>query len=169
MPFSEKLSQIRRLKKLTQLEVAQQAGVGIAQVRRYEKGSSSPTLEAIKKLSLTLGVSADELIFESNEQIAAGKILDKDLLEQFEIISHMTPHDLDAIKTVLDGMIVKSRLEGIMSTRDKSWERDVRSVVSEFRASAEDRSEEEIESLIDEAVDAVRAEKISGGEQNIGT
>lgn len=168
MPFSEKLSQIRKSKKLTQVEVAKQAGVGIAQMRRYEKGSSSPTLEAIKKLSLTLGVSADELIFDKNEQIAAGKILDKDLLEQFEIISHMTAHDLDAIKTVLDGMIVKSRLEGIMPTRDKSWERDVRGVVSEFRSSAEDRSEEEIESLINEAVDAVRAEEISGGDQNIG-
>ncbi len=168
MPFSEKLSQIRRSKKLTQQEVAKQAGVGIAQMRRYEKGSSSPTLEAIKKLSLTLGVSADELIFDNNEQLAASKILDKDLLEQFEIVSHMTPHDLDAIKTVLDGMIVKSRLEGIMPTRDKSWEHDVREVVGEFRSSTEDISEEEIESLIDEAVVAVRADESSNGDQSVG-
>lgn len=168
MPFSEKLSQIRKSKKLTQLEVAKLAGVGIAQMRRYEKGSSSPTLEAIRKLSLTLGVSADELIFDSNEQIATGKILDKDLLEQFEIISHMTPHDLDAIKTVLDGMIVKSRLEGIMPTRDKSWESDVRGVADKFKASAKDNTEEEIENLIDEAVSVVRAEETNGGDQNLG-
>jgi len=45
MPFAEKLAKLRKKRGLTQQELAQKIGVGIAQMRRYEKGSSSPTLE----------------------------------------------------------------------------------------------------------------------------
>ena len=59
-------------------------GVGIAQLRRYEKGKSSPTLDVIKNIARTLGISADELIFDEHERVAAAKILDRKLLEQFD-------------------------------------------------------------------------------------
>jgi len=39
------------------------------------------------------------------------KILDRKLLEQFELIAKLNPCDKDAIKTILDSMILKSRLE----------------------------------------------------------
>ena len=61
------LSNKRKEKGLTQEEMAKKAGVGIAQMRRYEKGKSSPTLEVIKNIAKTLGVSADELIFDKKE------------------------------------------------------------------------------------------------------
>jgi transcriptional regulator with XRE-family HTH domain len=60
MAFADKLTKLRKNRQLTQQELAQQAGIGISQMRRYEKGSSSPTLEVIKNLALTLGVSTDE-------------------------------------------------------------------------------------------------------------
>ena len=67
MPFAEKLSRIRKRQGLTQQELAQKVGIGIAQMRRYEGGKSLPTLEVIKNLALTLKISTDELIFEDNE------------------------------------------------------------------------------------------------------
>ena len=67
MPFAEKLSKLRKEKGLTQQEMAQRAGVGIAQMRRYEAGKSSPTLEVIKNIAKTLKISSDELIFDKNE------------------------------------------------------------------------------------------------------
>lgn len=167
MPFSKNLSQIRKEKKLTQQEVARLAGVGIAQVRRYEKGSSSPTLEAIKKLSMSLGISADELIFDNNTQIASGKILDKELLEQFEMISHMNLHDIDAIKTILDGMIMKNKLKSIMPSRDKAWENEINTVINKFCTSAKDYSKEEVDDLINEAVVAVRSDQSKTGGQKV--
>jgi transcriptional regulator with XRE-family HTH domain len=167
MPFSDNLSQIRKEKKLTQQEVARLAGVGIAQVRRYEKGSSSPTLEAIKKLSMSLGISADELIFDNNTQIASGKILDKELLEQFEMISHMNLHDINAIKTILDGMIMKNKLKSIMPSRDKDWENEINTVIDKFRTSAKDYSKEEVDDLINEAVVAVRSDQSKTGGQKV--
>ena len=160
MPFAEKLSELRNSKGLTQQEMAKKVGVGIAQLRRYEGGKSSPTLEVIKNIAKTLGVSTDELIFDEGEGIASARILDRELLEQFEMVSILNPHDKDAIKTILESMIIKSRLEEIMPSKtDAGWSKEMRKVVSEFRKKAERYSEEEIEAIVDEAVKAVRAEE----------
>jgi len=157
MPFAEKLAKLRKNKGFTQQELAQRAGIGIAQMRRYEKGNSSPTLEVIKNIAKTLTVTTDELIFDEGEGIFPSKIQDKELLEQFEQISTLTPQDKEALKTIIESMIIKSKLQQIMpSLPDASWSRQMRSVVDEFRKGAEDYSDDEIESMVDEAVNAVR-------------
>jgi transcriptional regulator with XRE-family HTH domain len=160
MPFAEKLSRLRKEKGLTQEEMAKKAGVGIAQMRRYEGGKSSPTLEVIKNMAKSLGVSADDLIFDEGEGVASARIVDTKLLEQFEMLSRMNPHDKEAVMTILDSMIIKNRLEEIMpSKKDTAWTKEMRQVVSELRKGAEEHSDEEIESLVDEAVMAVRSKK----------
>ncbi len=157
MPFAERLAKLRKDKGLTQEDLAKKIGVGIAQMRRYEKGASSPTLEIIKNMAKTLGVSADDLIFDENEGVAPAHILDRKLLEQFEMLSRMNPHDKEAVQTIIDSMIIKNRLQEVMS--DSAWTKEMRTVVSEFRKGAGGFSEEEIDSIVDEAVAAVRAEK----------
>jgi transcriptional regulator with XRE-family HTH domain len=158
MSFGKKLAKLRKDKDLTQEDLAKRIGVGVAQVRRYEKGTSSPTLEIIKNIAKTLGVSTDELIFDENEGVAFVKILDKKLLKQFEIISNLKPHDKEAVKTILESVIIKCRLEEIMPStkKDETWSEEMREVVSELRRGAEEYSQEEIDSIVDEAVTAVR-------------
>lgn len=160
MPFAEKLAKLRKDKGLTQEDLSKKVGVGIAQMRRYEKGSSSPTLEVIKNMARTLGVSSDELIFDENEGVAPARILDRKLLEQFEMLAQMNPHDKDAIQTIIESMIIKSRLEEVMPPKsDITWTKEMQKVVSEFRKGAEGYSEEDIDSIVDEAVAAVRTER----------
>ena len=167
MPFSEKLSKLRKEKGFTQQGLAQKIGVGISQMKRYEGGKSSPTLEIIKNIAKTLGVSSDELIFDKSESVASSKIFDRKLLEQFELISMMRPHEQFAIKTVLEGMIVKSRIDEVMPSReDTTWSREMEKVVLELRKGAEEYSDEKIDEIVDEAVKAVRAEE-SYGEDKI--
>jgi len=157
MPFAEKLSKLRSQRGLTQQEMAKLSGVGIAQMRRYEKGKSSPTLEVIKNIARTLGISADELIFDENERVATAKILDRKMLEQFEQIAKLSTHDKEAVKTILESMILKGRLEEVMPFRsDAAWSRQMRSVMDEFKKGSEDYSDDEIDSIVDEAVEAVR-------------
>jgi len=163
MPFSEKLSKMRNDRGLTQQQMAAMIGVGIAQVRRYEKGNSSPTLEVIKNIAKTLGISADELIFDKGEGVPNTRIMDKKLLEQFEMVSKLKPHDKEAIMTIIDSMIIKDRLEQVMpGSSDAAWTNQMRKVVSDFRDNAKDYSEDDIDSLVDEAVLAVRSEENSG-------
>lgn len=163
MPFAEKLSKLRNNKGLTQQKMAEKAGIGIAQLRRYEGGKSSPTLEVIKNIAKTLGVSTDELIFDEGEGIASARVVDRELLEQFEMISRLNSHDKDAIKTVLESMIIKNRIEQIMPSKtDAAWSKEMRKVVSELRKGAEKYSDEQIDEIVDEAVKAVRAEERDG-------
>jgi transcriptional regulator with XRE-family HTH domain len=166
MPFSEKLSKMRNDKGLTQQQLAAMIGVGIAQVRRYEKGNSSPTLEVIKNIARTLGISADELLFDKGEGVANTRIMDRKLLEQFEMVSRLRPHDKEAIMTIIDSVIIKSRLEEVMPGQsDAAWTSQMRKVVNEFRSTTKDYTEQEIDDIVDEAVQAVRAEEAG---DNIG-
>lgn len=160
MPFAEKLARLRKDKGFTQEELAKKIGVGIAQMRRYEKGSSSPTLEVIKNMARALGVPSDELIFDENEGVACARIFDKRLLEQFEMLSRMNPHDKEAIMTIIEGMIIKNKIEEIIPARsDAAWTKEMRKVVSELRKGGEGYSDEEIEDIVNEAVKTVRNEK----------
>jgi transcriptional regulator with XRE-family HTH domain len=160
MPFAETLSKLRKDKGLTQEDLAKRVGVGIAQMRRYEKGASSPTLEVIKGMAKTLGVSADELIFGENEGVAPARLFDRKLLEQFETIARLNPHDKDALMTIIESVIIKNRIQEVLPPMsDTVWTKEMRKVVSEFRKGAEGNSTEEIESIVDEAVSAVRTEE----------
>jgi transcriptional regulator with XRE-family HTH domain len=165
MPFSEKLSKLRSARGLTQEQMAQMVGVGIAQIRRYEKGKSSPTLDVIKNIAKTLGISADELLFDKGEDVAASRIMDKRLLEQFESVSSLSPRDKEAVMTIIDSMIIKSRLEEILPGHsDAAWTKEMRKVVSELKKGAKDYSDDEIDSIVDEAVIAVRAQDSHQGD-----
>lgn len=165
MAFAEKLSELRKRKGLTQQALAMKIGLGISQVKRYEGGKSSPTLEVIKNIAKILGVSADELVFDQNESVASSRIFDKKLLEQFELISMMSPNDQFAIKVILDGMILKSKIEEVMPSRiDTSWSSKMQEVVTDLRKGAEEYSDEEIDDTIDKAIIAVRSEGKAEGE-----
>lgn len=73
-----------------------------AQFRRYESGSSQPTLDAIKRLATTLSVSADELIFDDQERGPSDE-----LRLQFEAISAFDPEDRRIAKALLDSLILR--------------------------------------------------------------
>jgi transcriptional regulator with XRE-family HTH domain len=112
MPFPERLARLRKHESLTQQVLADAIRINVSQLKRYEAGTSQPTLEVLRKLAIELSVSADILLFDHDERGP-----EDDLRLQFEAVSRMSPADKLAIKTVLEGMIVKNRakdmLEGI--------------------------------------------------------
>ncbi len=62
----------------------------------------------------------------------------------------------EAIKYVINSTKVKTRHREIIPLSDEAWTKEMRAVVSEFREKAKGCSDDEIESLADEAVQAVR-------------
>ena len=64
MDFSKRLAVIRKKRGFTQKGLAEAAGLSQIQVHRYETGNAQPTLEAIRRLALTLSVSTDQLVFD---------------------------------------------------------------------------------------------------------
>lgn len=102
MTIPGKLSKIRKEKGLSQQALADAIGLHVNQIKRYESGSSQPSLDTLKKISKTLRVSIDSLVFDEDE------IGPSDALRlQFEAISHMPEDEQGIILELIEGMIIK--------------------------------------------------------------
>lgn len=66
------LKDVRKKKKLTQVELADKSGILQQNISNYETGYKSPTLESAVRLADALGVTLDELVIirDAKEQIA---------------------------------------------------------------------------------------------------
>jgi transcriptional regulator with XRE-family HTH domain len=102
MAFPERLAALRKQRRLTQQALAEKIGMSVMQIRRYEAGSSQPTLDVIRKLAVALTTSADELVFEKDERGP-----DEELRLQFEAASKLPPEQQDVVRTVLESLILK--------------------------------------------------------------
>jgi transcriptional regulator with XRE-family HTH domain len=119
MSFSEKIVSLRKERNWTQVQLAKLLGMAVNQIKRYEKGKSAPSLEAIKKLAITFGISTDELIFDNGDAVVSQK-LDAGLLRRFEKISKLPQKEREAVETMLDGIIIKNQLDDIIANKDRS-------------------------------------------------
>ncbi len=106
MSIAQRLVTLRKQKGLTQHALADALGLHITQVKRYEAGTSQPSLEALKKLAKTFRVTTDSLIFEPQELEP-----DEDLRMQFKAVSDMPADEQRVVKQLLEGMIIKYEAE----------------------------------------------------------
>ena len=158
MAFGKNLARFRKEKGLTQEDLVKSSGVAISQIRRYEADKSSPTLDVITRLAKALVVSIDELVFEKATGVAASKLMDRELLEQFEMISALDDDERQAVKNILEGVIVKHQVNKMLRPKaEKSWSQRFREITDRLAKGTKDYSEEEVDQVIDEAVAAVRS------------
>lgn len=106
MTIATRIAGIRKQKGLTQQALADAIGLHVTQVKRYESGSSQPSLEALKKIAKTFRVTTDSLVFDE-EELEPGT----DLAMQFQAITHMPKQQQEVIKQLLEGMIIKYEAE----------------------------------------------------------
>lgn len=158
--FAKNLARFRKEKGLTQEGLVKRSGVAISQIRRYEADNASPTLDVVTKLAKALGVSIDELVFDKATGVATSKIMDRELLEQFEMVCSLEEEDREAVKKILEGIIVKHQVEKMMRPKaEKSWSQRFREITDRLAKGAKEYTQEEIDKVIDEAVVAVRAKR----------
>jgi transcriptional regulator with XRE-family HTH domain len=158
MAFGKNLSKFRKEKGLTQEDLVKRSGVAISQIRRYEADKSSPTLDVITRIARALGVSIDELVFDKATGVAASKLMDSELLEQFEMVSALDADERDAVKRILEGVIVKHQVNKMMRPKpDKSWSQRFREITDRLAKGTKDYSPEDVDLVIEEAVAAVRS------------
>ena len=100
--FPQRLAELRKLRSLTQAQLAERIGTHVVQLRRYEAGSSQPTLDVIRRLATALQVSADMLLFGKDERGP-----DDDLRLQFEAVSRFDEEEKQVVRSLLEGMILK--------------------------------------------------------------
>jgi transcriptional regulator with XRE-family HTH domain len=102
MDFPKRLAELRQQRHLSQQELAKAVGVHVTQLRRYEAGTSHPTLDVLRHLAKTLRVSADTLLFDVTERGP-----DAALRLQFEALAQLDAHEKRVVKDVLDALLLK--------------------------------------------------------------
>ena len=60
--YGIRLKQVRRVLGLTQIQLAEQAGIAVSSLRRYEAGEREPPLSALEKCAKAMGLSLNELL-----------------------------------------------------------------------------------------------------------
>ena len=90
--------------------MADQIGLHVNQVRRYEAGSAQPSLEALKKIAIAMRVTIDSLVFGPGERGP-----DEELRLQLKAISHMPEVEKKIIQALLEGMIVKHQTKQMIA------------------------------------------------------
>jgi transcriptional regulator with XRE-family HTH domain len=101
MEFAERLVALRKEQGLTQQALADRAELHVSQIRRYEGGNATPTLDALKRIAIALSVSSDQLLFDEHERGP-----DDDLRLQFEATTRLTPDEKQIVKRVLQGLLL---------------------------------------------------------------
>jgi transcriptional regulator with XRE-family HTH domain len=104
MSLGQNLVKFRKEKGLTQEDLVRLSGVAISQIRRYEADKASPSLDVIIKLAKSLGVSIDEMVFGKATGVASNKIVDRELLEQFETVSSLGEDEKYVVKKCWRGL-----------------------------------------------------------------
>lgn len=100
--FPDRLTATRKARGLTQEGLGDLAGLTKLQIHRYERGTSQPTLDALKRMAVALNVSIDELVFEEQERKPEGELL---LL--FEGVSRLDPGEQRLIKELIQSVMLK--------------------------------------------------------------
>ena len=103
LDFHERLVSLRKERGLTQHALAGMVKMQFSQIRRYESGQSQPTLDAIRKLAVSLSVSADMLLFSKNERGP-----DDDLKLQFEAASRLNADEKNVIRSVIESIVLRN-------------------------------------------------------------
>jgi len=79
MLFGERLAAIRKIKKVSQEELAKMIGVHAPVIGRYERGEVKPSIEVATKIANALEVSLDYLVGNSDlqlDQVVIRRVID---------------------------------------------------------------------------------------------
>ena len=100
MSFPERLSILRKELGFTQQQMADKIGMHVSQLKRYESGTSQPTIDVFRRIALALNVSADMLLFEPDERGPEDR-----LKLQFEAVSKLDDKEREAVETMITGVL----------------------------------------------------------------
>ena len=99
MTFGERLSLVRKRKKLSQAEVGKMISINGDAVGRYERNEVRPTIEMATKLAQALEVSLDYLVGNTDIE------LDKATLNRVQEINKLSTANKEHIYVTLDALI----------------------------------------------------------------
>lgn len=111
MTIGEKIKQLRKDKGLQQKAVATDVGLDQSNYNKVENGKREPSVEVLKKLSVILGVTVDELLNLDDKQPTPITVKDKTISEKIRLVEQLEEEDKNVIYKMLDTMLTKKKFQ----------------------------------------------------------
>ena len=111
MHFNTRLKQLRQKNKLTQSELASILGLRPTAISNYESERNEPSFDKLIALSKYFDVSCDYLLGLTDSYLpVGGEILDKDIVELFDLYQQLSPENIPEIKDYAKYLIYKQSI-----------------------------------------------------------
>lgn len=108
MKFNVRLKQLRLKNKLTQGELADILGLKPTAISNYESERNEPSFDKLIALSKYFDVSCDYLLGVTDSYLpVGGEVLDKDIVEFFDLYQKLSPDSVEEIKKYAKYLIFK--------------------------------------------------------------
>ena len=115
MSVGKVIAELRTERDLTQAQLAQIVGVSQSYLARWESGKVLPRPRALKQIARALDIDAEELIEGQREELEKTLgIQDNELLSLFQEVHSLNANELEALKTLLRGLLSRSRMEQML-------------------------------------------------------
>jgi transcriptional regulator with XRE-family HTH domain len=103
--FSKRLKEVRELRGLNQVDLANKAGLQPTAISHFETGGRAPSFDNLRRLADALNVSTDYLIGRSDDLAMARPQIDK----LFRDLEKLSESDLDAIRMMKEALLARKK------------------------------------------------------------
>ena len=112
--FATRLRELRKAKDLSQTQLGELAALHYTHIGRFERGTSRPSGDTLKRLADVLGVTSDYLLEGAPDAAAKARFEDRELLQQFQAVERLGEDDKHVVKRLLDAFLTKKQLQVLM-------------------------------------------------------
>ncbi len=112
MSLGTKIVMLRKQKGMSQGNLADRLSIHQSMVTRWEKDKVIPKRETLVKLAQIFEVKPEELLgADTSFRSAAYSLEDPKLTELLGQLNRLSPKDLEALKSVLEAMLTRARVQ----------------------------------------------------------
>ncbi len=109
--LGERIQELRKLKELTQAEVAKKIGISLTQMARYEIKGVQPPAGVLSKMANVFGTTVDYLVNGATEEKAKASLKDAELLNQFRAIEKLPKEKQSIVKDLIDAYLFRTNIQ----------------------------------------------------------
>lgn len=109
--LGNRLSEVRKIKGLSQQELAKLAKVHFTNVSKYERDETIPSADVLNRIAKVLEVTNDFLLNGNLNDKARNTIKDDELLIQFKRVEQLPQDKKKLVKEFLDAFIFKANVQ----------------------------------------------------------
>lgn len=108
MNFNNRLRQLRIKHNLNQSQLADILGLKPSAISNYESSRNEPSFDKLIALSKHFDVSCDYLLGVTDAYLpVGGEVLDKDIVDFFELYKKLTPESIKEIQDFISFLLYK--------------------------------------------------------------